>query len=181
MTDTRKEQKHQHRQRLYDQQQGKCYFCEQQMFLTFQHVTPQPLNLAVFHKLNESGNTVRVLCCYVCGQKKVGQTVGVCTKGIVGSRRKNLYQKFEGKCYWCKREVFLAPQRKNPPPNLATIDHIYHKRSPHRREPEGGKVVLACFECNHRRGEEHSKIYSIRLPVLNNKKFDISENSLRSV
>ena len=45
------------------------------------------------------------------------------------------------------------------PPNRATLDHLYHRWSPERHNPiEGQKRrVMACKQCNERRGAEYQR------------------------
>lgn len=60
-------------------------------------------------------------------------------------------------CHWCQQRVVPppapAPQGFRPPKDMATLDHVYSRLSTDdpmlRREK-----VLACHECNHRRGEQ---------------------------
>lgn len=55
--------------------------------------------------------------------------------------------------------------RKRPPSNLATIDHLRDRYDPTRQEPMRGRPevrrVLACWKCNHERGEARTRAMPI--------------------
>jgi hypothetical protein len=60
-------------------------------------------------------------------------------------------------CFWCGRKTIYARVKDGDkqPPNLATIDHLVHRLDPDRAEKllkPGPKTVLACEQCNFRRG-----------------------------
>lgn len=64
-------------------------------------------------------------------------------------------------CHWCGAGPLVlieAPRRKGWRKRLATLDHLRSKLDPTRQEVSvpGGprRYVLACFDCNHRRGAE---------------------------
>ena len=67
------------------------------------------------------------------------------------------------RCHWCKRITRLLniPEIQGPaPPDLATIDHLRSRYSLERFvKPKIGEStkVLACYECNARRGIEETK------------------------
>jgi 5-methylcytosine-specific restriction endonuclease McrA len=64
-------------------------------------------------------------------------------------------------CYWCGKETKLQVSgegRANS--DTATFDHLYHRSNPLRKTKAGTEGVLACYECNQKRGiEEERKTY----------------------
>jgi hypothetical protein len=82
-------------------------------------------------------------------------------------RRIALWHAQEGKCYWCHCDTVLVEpvaKRKEQPHNMATLDHLRSRFDPTRREkPKRGeqRLVMACQECNHRRGAEEIASRSI--------------------
>lgn len=66
--------------------------------------------------------------------------------------RKQLMEIFNGRCYYCGREVLEIPFKKGQkkPRNAATIDHII----PVCRggEDKIDNMVLACHACNNEKG-----------------------------
>src|SRR3954468_1877679 len=59
-------------------------------------------------------------------------------------------------CTWCGREVVYFPIQPGQtiPGNFATIDHLYDRYNPKRKEIGNGgfreyTLVLACSDCNH--------------------------------
>jgi hypothetical protein len=72
--------------------------------------------------------------------------------------RAHLFLAQGGLCFWCRCRMVL-PRRCLPLSlkNLCTIDHLYDRRDPNRREmPLYGirRHVAACFECNQRRSSQ---------------------------
>jgi len=64
------------------------------------------------------------------------------------------------RCYWCKRYTRLLniPEIQGPaPPDLATIDHLVSRYFPERWIKRNQTKVLACYECNAKRGIEETK------------------------
>ena len=47
--------------------------------------------------------------------------------------------------------------RRHPVPHLATLDHLRSRLDPERGSDWQESTVLACWECNHRRGAEEVK------------------------
>ncbi len=45
----------------------------------------------------------------------------------------------------------------NEPKNLATIEHIYHRRD--LRRAIENKLVMACYNCNQKRNMEYETFY----------------------
>jgi 5-methylcytosine-specific restriction endonuclease McrA len=66
-------------------------------------------------------------------------------------------------CHWCGKEVHLYPhlrgRGRKRPLDEATLDHLRSRYNTERQIPSWDKeqTVLACWECNHRRGEEETK------------------------
>lgn len=78
----------------------------------------------------------------------------------------------DSRCYWCGIETALyiaaasgtGTQRHAPDaPEKATIDHLHSKLSGKRYEVHDWTelTVLACYECNHRRGKEEQQAVGI--------------------
>ena len=64
------------------------------------------------------------------------------------------------RCYWCRRETKLinVTEIQGPAdPLMATIDHLVSRYSPQRWVKRDKTKVLACYECNARRGMEETK------------------------
>lgn len=71
------------------------------------------------------------------------------------SKLSKLYTAQNKRCYWCNVQCMLPKKGKNtphPPPNFATIDHLYSKLNPDRTPENRNEVVMACYKCNHSRG-----------------------------
>lgn len=75
-----------------------------------------------------------------------------------------LFKEQKGLCFWCQRKMALTLRPKAirgvPPPDplMATIDHLDDRLNPLRgsfRSQE--RHVVACYECNHRRGCENQE------------------------
>lgn len=59
-------------------------------------------------------------------------------------------------CHWCNvPTVRVEASQQKLDPNSATFDHLYHKSNPQRHTRKGKNLgVLACYECNQRRGRD---------------------------
>ena len=67
-------------------------------------------------------------------------------------------------CHWCGKETVLQQSgRAVAKHDTATFDHLYHRSEPERNQ-HPHKGVLACYECNQRRGRE---AYIKTLPLWN--------------
>lgn len=75
--------------------------------------------------------------------------------------REILMKKYDGKCFWCNREVKIYPDIFNRslkkgehyPDDSATIEHLNDGvRGFKPQDPTGKYKVLACYKCNHERG-----------------------------
>ena len=69
------------------------------------------------------------------------------------SKRDRLHLEQDGKCFWCGRKTIIyCPANGRLPPNAATYDHL----SPNGQRMKGMATigVLACYECNHKRGSQ---------------------------
>ena len=64
-------------------------------------------------------------------------------------------------CHWCGKAVIKLEGEwgRNIQPNLATLDHLYSRLHPLRTAPRPNDpaFVLACYKCNHKRGEEECR------------------------
>src|SRR5690242_8640627 len=64
----------------------------------------------------------------------------------------------DGRCYWCRCDLVLTPPGKhikNAPPNTGTMEHLrdrFHPQRTERNQNREQRLVLACRECNERRG-----------------------------
>jgi hypothetical protein len=78
-------------------------------------------------------------------------------------RVKRLWERSK-KCHWCSKETRIQESGIGVAQHdTATFDHLYHRSEPERKiHPNRG--VLACYECNQRRGRE---AYIKTLPVWN--------------
>lgn len=67
-------------------------------------------------------------------------------------QRKNLFNRFNGHCFWCGRQTRLQGRQSS---NFATVDHIYPRQDDRRRSlsNEHSKKVLSCHSCNQLRGD----------------------------
>lgn len=76
------------------------------------------------------------------------------TKRLV--RRRHRLHAIDPACHWCRVEtVLIIGHCRQPPPNMATIDHLDDRFSKARgRHKNTERTVLACLACNHRRGQE---------------------------
>jgi hypothetical protein len=76
------------------------------------------------------------------------------------NRRKRLFDEQAGLCHWCRKPmVLLSAEHRNAslPRNAATFDHVFPKWHERRwfnpRPSKPHPVVLACWSCNHYRGD----------------------------
>ena len=76
-------------------------------------------------------------------------------------RRKEILFARHPFCYWCGKEVKIYSYKHHgkSPLDMATLDHLRTRYNPERQilSPHKEQTVLACWECNHRRGEEDTK------------------------
>jgi len=74
--------------------------------------------------------------------------------------KKDLFEKQHGRCFWCGKEMAFVERKegdKTPfPPNMVTQDHVFPRGTKVRHNGSLSNsptpVVLACYECNNRRG-----------------------------
>jgi len=67
------------------------------------------------------------------------------------TRRRQLWRR-DPRCFWCGRETDI---RTVNGPDSATVEHIYHRGHPKRRQSTRRHLpdtVLACRRCNNERG-----------------------------
>src|SRR5574343_1651147 len=87
-------------------------------------------------------------------------------------------------CHWCKNPTTLVESGQlRLHPHSATFDHLHHRSHPLRYTRKGRNAgVLACYECNQRRGRaEHIKTlplwnrlllkYKIPIPIWKIRRF----------
>lgn len=84
------------------------------------------------------------------------------SKGYPARRRRRLWEEQDGLCYYCKcptklPEVIEGAERGIRVPDMATLDHVYPRGTAMRARGSRDRIVLACWECNNRRGREHSR------------------------
>lgn len=60
-----------------------------------------------------------------------------------------LVKKFHGKCFYCRRRVI-----NNHPDLKPTRDHFIPLARSGSHDPRIPNIVLACHECNNRKGSE---------------------------
>lgn len=91
-----------------------------------------------------------------------------------GSKVRRLYKAQKGKCFFCSKKTHYA-DGKNQRDSTATFDHLYDRRD--IRRAVCSKGVLACRECNSRRGidavknlyYDYSEIFDIRTLITKQK------------
>lgn len=80
-------------------------------------------------------------------------------------RRQEMWAK-DPCCHWCGRETVLVHRIDGglTLPNQATLEHLYDRLDPRRYEKgrKGNRYVLACYECNWRRGRERQREEQMR-------------------
>lgn len=78
--------------------------------------------------------------------------------------RERLAAQQGGKCYWCGDELILGkgPADGAQHPRQATLDHIIPTSLGGPKGPTLGNVVVACQDCNTRRGNESARAFSLR-------------------
>lgn len=57
-------------------------------------------------------------------------------------------------CFWCGKLVVLTLAKQR---NAATLDHLYSRLHPSRRDNGIAQTVLACRACNIQRGDYEAK------------------------
>jgi hypothetical protein len=83
-----------------------------------------------------------------------------------------LFLQFDGKCHWCKCEVFQGRDYHNQL-NQATVDHLMTMREGRTTYTEGGHV-LSCYSCNQARNIIENIKYGskVDIPLPLEKPFD---------
>lgn len=79
------------------------------------------------------------------------------------ARKLRLWNK-DPHCHWCGVLTVIIdhPKLKNPPDNLATVDHLRSKLNAQRGVDHRVNTVLACLKCNNRRAlEEERRVLSL--------------------
>lgn len=70
-----------------------------------------------------------------------------------------LFERQNGLCFYCKQHMILSfapPTHAKENPRRATLEHLDHRWSPDRGRHSGEyRRVLACHECNGKRGAEY--------------------------
>lgn len=71
-------------------------------------------------------------------------------------RKRELWEKQQGRCFYCQRQTFLLPSQPGipNPPDLATFDHVISKCRLKRKGMTNvqNNKVIACRECNQAKG-----------------------------
>lgn len=73
------------------------------------------------------------------------------------AKRRNQLWAINPYCSWCGVFTINPPGDVpfvTPPPNLATADHLYSRNDPRRKHWHPSPIVLACYACNQKRGQE---------------------------
>lgn len=70
--------------------------------------------------------------------------------------RVNKLWKESPNCHWCNvLTTRVAKDQQRLHPHSATFDHLFHRSEPERHTRIGRNAgVLACYECNQKRGRE---------------------------
>ncbi len=71
---------------------------------------------------------------------------------MISERRKRLFEENPHCCYCGVLTVLTNTVGGQMPPNAATVEHIYPRLHPKRREPnysQEKRLALACFKCNN--------------------------------
>jgi hypothetical protein len=66
-------------------------------------------------------------------------------------RRRNLFKKQLGMCFYCGEKMLLAADGNDP--RRCTMEHLYPRGHPLRGANIGPATVAACFSCNHKRSK----------------------------
>ena len=73
-------------------------------------------------------------------------------------RKRKLYRRQKGRCFWCGCQMRFPPSghTERPEATMATIEHLDDRFSPLRGKFSNGveRTVLACLKCNQKRGRE---------------------------
>ncbi len=75
-------------------------------------------------------------------------------------KRHTLWLDHSARCHWCYRVTTIeAPENGKLTGDIATIEHLHSRFSPHRAKRHGtSAVVLACHRCNLDRSVMENKI-----------------------
>lgn len=68
--------------------------------------------------------------------------------------RARLFRDAGGRCFWCGCATVFEKRGAFQPKNFATLDHLYSRLDPKRKEPAvrgQRRWVLACYACNQAR------------------------------
>lgn len=70
---------------------------------------------------------------------------------VGGRRMRAVYVIQGGKCFYCHRQIWheVSGRRRVTSDRFATVDHLWPKS---RGNPAIGNTVLACRQCNQRKG-----------------------------
>jgi hypothetical protein len=81
--------------------------------------------------------------------------------------RKEQRLRQDGRCWYCNEPMIVTRLKpgEHPHPRMETIEHRYSKLNPMRyeRQPQSDgrrRLLLACFECNQRRGREDQTVFA---------------------
>lgn len=95
----------------------------------------------------------------------------------MNSRQKRTWRLFKKNpyCHWCKRLVFWSTRNDGCNDSVrATLDHLRSRFDPTRGQHLGVNTVLACRDCNQRRGLEEEIALGICKKVKKGKRFLVS-------
>jgi len=68
-----------------------------------------------------------------------------------------LYKK-DKRCFWCRRKTSMTQSGSSKVVQTsATIDHVYPKED-WRYSDHVSNMVIACYECNQRRDQDHKRL-----------------------
>ncbi len=72
-----------------------------------------------------------------------------------------IFEKQDGLCYYCKCKMELSSQSRKISKNVATIEHLQDRFTIDRLKQTEINKVIACYECNCKRGAERAKTAKI--------------------
>jgi hypothetical protein len=97
--------------------------------------------------------------------------------GTRAKRRENLWRK-DPHCIYCRKITVLISQNGGClPDNAATLEHLFNRLNPARKNPKNGetRTALACSKCNWEMGQmdqiKFQTIHRLRSKIRNTKYF----------
>ncbi len=155
------------RNKHFTTQNSLCFWCERVCILPCKKQQTKSDDMAVLYAVQANSITgvwdenSYVMACYSCerekewlGNKRYNAQERIerrIARGInrpprmKKGYRKKLWNKQEGKCYWCLQMTKLPVDRqRRVKKDTATLDHL----RPDKRDCGGNSIVIACYQCN---------------------------------